>query len=270
MGNQNTALITGASGGIGLELAKLHAADGGDLVLVARSEDKLERIKNELEAEHRITVTVLTQDLAQPDAAQRIFAETQRRGIHIDVLINNAGFGGHGSFHRRDLAAEQAMMQVNMVSLTDLTHLYLPGMIARKKGRILNVSSVVSFMPGPLHAVYSATKAFVTSFSQAIAQEVAEHNITVTALCPGPVATGFVDAAGVEGVDVWKKAKSAQSVARFGYRAMQEGKLVAINEPGLRLMVNWIMPFLPRKTILNLSRRLMEKSAPSSNQGTPS
>lgn len=263
MEHRDTALITGASGGIGLELAKIHAAGGGDLVLVARSEDKLDRIKARLEADHPITVTVLPCDLAHPDAAQRIFEQTQRLGIHIDVLINNAGFGGHGRFHQRDLADEQAMMQVNMVSLTNLTHLYLPDMIARRHGRILNVSSVVSFMPGPLQAVYYATKAFVSSFSQAVAQEVAEHRITVTALCPGPVDTGFVEAGNLKGIGAWKNAKSAQSVARFGYRAMQRGNLIAINEPRLRLMVNWIMPFLPRKTLLNLSQRLMEKNSPS-------
>ncbi len=188
----NTALITGASSGIGLELAKVHAQKGGDLVLVARSQAKLEALKAELESQFDINVTVLPADLAKPDSAHSLFAQTEAAGIQIDILINNAGFGGHGHFHERALEDEQAMMQVNMVTLTNLTHLYLKGMVERNKGKILNVSSTASFMPGPLQAVYYATKAYVTSFSQAVAEEVREHNISVTALCPGAVATGLL------------------------------------------------------------------------------
>lgn len=256
----DTALITGASGGIGLALAKLHAEKGGDLVIVARSEDKLSALKAELEKQYSNKVELIVADLSEPHAAQKVFEQTQALGLEIDTLINNAGFGGHGKFHQRSLRDEQAMMQLNMVTLTDLTHLYLPGMIDRKRGRILNVSSTASFIPGPLQAVYYATKAYVTSFSQAVAEEVKEHSITVTALCPGPVATGFVAAGKLQGVDAWKNAKSAESVALCGYTAMERGDLVAINEGSLKFLMNWIIPLLPRKLVLKISRQTMEKN----------
>lgn len=256
-----TALITGASSGIGLELARIHASKGGDVVLVARSLGKLEALKQELQARYGVKVHVIAEDLADPASAGRIFAATEALGLTIGVLINNAGFGGHGTFVERDLAADQAMMQVNMVTLTNLTHHYLKGMVLRRSGRILNVSSTASFMPGPLQAVYYATKAYVTSFTQAVAEEVREYGVTATALCPGAVATGFVAAGDLQGVDIWKNAKSAESVARCGYEAMERGQLVAFNEGKLRLMLDWILPLLPRKAILKLSRQAMEKAA---------
>jgi len=256
----NTALITGASGGIGRELAIIHAKKGGNLVLVARSRDKLDALKAELEAQFGVSAVVIDQDLATPGAAQSIFEQTEQLGLTIDILINNAGFGGYGLFHERSLADEQAMMQVNMGTLTELTHFYLKGMVQRKRGRILNVSSTASFMPGPLQAVYFATKAYVTSFTQAIAEEVAVYNVTATALCPGAVATGFVEAGDLEGVDLWKDAKSAQSVAQCGYDAMERGELVAFNEGKLKFMLNWIVPFMPRKAVLKMSRQTMEKA----------
>lgn len=256
----DTALITGASGGIGLELARIHASKGGDLVLVARSLDKLETIAEDLRSAHDIGVTVIGQDLSEPTSAQAIFERTQALGLQIDTLINNAGFGGHGLFHERELQAEQRMMQVNMATLTSLTHFYIRGMVERRKGRVLNVSSTASFMPGPLQAVYYATKSYVTSFSQALAEEVAEHNVTVTALCPGTVATGFVAAADLEGVALFKNAKSPESVARCGYHAMEAGELVAFNEGMLKFVLGWMIPLLPRKTVLRISRQAMEKA----------
>ncbi|WP_445357618.1 SDR family NAD(P)-dependent oxidoreductase [Microbulbifer sp. ANSA002] len=254
------ALITGASGGIGLELAKIHAAKGGNLVLVARSEGKLLSLKEQLEKEFGVQAMVIAEDLSDPLSAQRIFERTQGENVEVGTLINNAGFGGHGLFHQRDLEAEQSMMQVNMISLTNLTHLYLKGMVARNSGHILNVSSTASFIPGPLQAVYYATKAYVTSFSQALAEELNGTGVTVTALCPGAVATGFVAAGDLQGVDIWKNARSAESVARCGYQAMERGDLVAFNETRLKLFLNWIMPLLPRKMLLKFSRQTMEKS----------
>ena len=261
MDKLNTALVTGASSGIGLEIARIHARKGGDLVLVARSEDKLIKLKDELEATNDVTVSVIAEDLSNPNSALNIFNKTEQMGIQVDILVNNAGFGGHGLFHERDLAAEQAMMQVNMGTLTNLTHHYLKGMVSRRRGRILNISSTASFMPGPLQAVYYATKAYVTSFTQAIAEEVSEYDVTATVLCPGTVDTGFVAAGNLEGVDAWKNAKSPESVAQCGYQAMEQGKLVAFNEGMLQFMTNWIVPLLPRKTVLKTSRRFMEKSA---------
>ncbi|MDH2436329.1 SDR family oxidoreductase [Pokkaliibacter sp. MBI-7] len=255
----STALITGASGGIGLELARIHASRRGNLVLVARSADKLNSLATELRKQFGVEVLVIVEDLAEPEAAQRIFARTEAAGIEIDVLINNAGFGGHGLFVERSLDSEQAMMQVNMVSLTRLTHYYVKGMVKRRKGRILNVSSTASFMPGPLQAVYYATKAYVTSFTQALAEELRVHNVTATALCPGAVATDFVAAGNLEGVTLWKHARSARSAAECGYEAMQKGELVAFNQKDLRFLLNWIVPLLPRKLILKMSRKAMEK-----------
>ncbi len=256
----STALITGASNGIGLELAHIHAQHGDNLVLVARSEDKLNDLKQQLESKHNVKVTVIAADLSKPDSAEYVFTHTEALGLHIDILVNNAGIGGHGKFHERKLSAEQTMMQLNIVTLTNLSHYYLQGMVERNRGKILNISSTASFMPGPLQAVYYATKAFVTSFSQAIAEEVKDKNITVTALCPGTVATGFVEAGDLQGVDAWKNAKSAHSVALCGYKAMQKGQLIAFNEAPLKFMLNWVIPLLPRKTVLKISRQFMEKS----------
>ena len=255
----NTALITGASGGIGAELARYHAAKGGDLVLVARSGDALEELKQELASAHNVKVVVIVADLSQSESAQAIYQQTEESGIQIDILINNAGFGGHGKFHQRELAKDQAMMQVNMVSLINLTHLYLQGMVARNSGKILHVASAAAFMPGPLQAVYYATKSFVVSFSQAIAQELADTKITSIALCPGAVATGFVKAGDLEGVSAWDKAATPESVAKCGYEAMQRGDLIAVNEKALSFMINWLIPFLPRKTVLKISQKFMEK-----------
>ncbi|MGD9107213.1 MAG: SDR family oxidoreductase [Desulfobacterales bacterium] len=256
----NTALVTGASSGIGVELARYHASKGGDVVLVARSEDKLNQLKSKLEHAHGIKATVIAADLAQPDAAEQIFAATEEAGLQIDILINNAGFGGHGKFHERDLAKDQAMIQVNVVSLVNLTHLYLQGMVKRNHGKILHVASTAAFMPGPLQAVYYATKAFVVSFSQAIAQELAGTNVTSTALCPGAVATGFVAAGDLDGIKAWDNAATPESVAKCGYDAMLRSDLVKINETGLSFMLNWVIPFLPRKTVLKISQKFMEKN----------
>ncbi|MBP0016380.1 MAG: SDR family oxidoreductase [Cyanobacteria bacterium SBLK] len=255
----NIALVTGASSGIGMELARLHAAKGGDLVLVARREEALNTLKTELEKAYGIKAKVIVADLSQPDSAEKIFAATEAEGIQIEILINNAGFGGHGKFHERDLAKDQAMMQVNMASLVNLTHLYLQGMVDRNSGKILHVGSTAGFIPGPLQAVYYATKAFVLSFSQAIAQELADTNVTSTVLCPGAVATGFVAAGDLEGNSLWENAASPASVAKCGYEAMTKGKLVKINERSLSFFLNWIVPFLPRKTILKMSQNAMEK-----------
>jgi short-subunit dehydrogenase len=255
----NTALVTGASSGIGVELAKYHASKGGDVVLVARSVDKLNELKAELERDHGITAIVIASDLAQPDAAGKIFSATEAMGLQIEVLINNAGFGGHGKFHERDLAKDQAMMQVNMVTLVNLTHLFLQGMVSRNSGKLLHVASTAAFMPGPLQAVYYATKSFVVSFSQAIAQELEGTGVTSTALCPGAVATGFVKAGDLDGIDLWDKAATPESVAKCGYDAMMEGKLVKINEIGLSFMLNWVVPLMPRKTVLKISQKAMEK-----------
>ncbi len=255
----NRALITGASGGIGMELARYHAAKGGDLVLVARREDALNSLKQELINEHGIQVMVIAADLTQANAAQDIFNATEQANVQVDILINNAGVGGHGKFHERELEKDLAMMQLNMTSLVALTHLYMQGMIERKQGHILHVASTAAFMPGPLQAIYYATKSFVVSFSQAIAQELKDTGVSSTALCPGAVATGFVAAGDLDGLGLWDNAKTADSVAKFGYEAMEKKKLVAVNEFALGFMTRWIVPLLPRQLALSISESLMKK-----------
>ena len=180
---KETALITGASSGIGLDLARLFAKDGHDVVLVARSEGKLREIAAELERDFGMTAHVIVADLAKPDAPQTLVAQLP---VDVDVLVNNAGFGVLGPFVETDLAKELEMIQVNVVALTHLTKLLLPPMVARRRGRVLNVASTAAFQPGPLMAVYYATKAYVLSFSEAIADELRDSGVTVTALCPGP------------------------------------------------------------------------------------
>lgn len=256
-----TALITGASSGIGTELARIHARNGDNLVLVARKGARLNELKSELEAAHDIIVTVIAEDLSVAGSAQKVFQATQGAGIDIDILVNNAGFGGHGKFHERDLARDEAMIQLNAATLTSLTHLYLQGMVKRGHGKVLNVASTAGLIPGPLQAVYYATKAYVVSFSQAIAEELSGTGVTVTALCPGPVSTEFVTRADLEGVSLFDRAASAESVARCGYEAMQRGKLLAFNDPTTRFMLNWVTPLLPRKLALKASRKAMEKPA---------
>ena len=254
-----TALITGASSGIGAELARLHAGKGGNLVLVARNEMRLQSLKKELETQHGIKVTILVVDLSVPGSAQSVFEQTEAAGIQVDLLINNAGFGGYGKFHQRELAREEAMMQLNMNTLTSLTHLYVQGMVSRGHGAILNVASTAGFIPGPMQAVYFATKSYVLSFSQAISEELKRSGVTVTALCPGPVNTEFVAQGDLEGVKAFEKTASPESVARCGYRAMEQGKLIAINDKSLRFMLDWVTPFVPRKVLLKASRFALQK-----------
>jgi hypothetical protein len=255
-----TALITGASNGIGLELAKLHAKNKGNLVLVARSYEKLCSIKTELEAQYSVKVWIIHQDLTETNAAMRVFEFTKQNQIEVDVLINNAGFGDHAAFHQQEITKIERMMQLNMQSLTLLTRLYLPRMIEKQKGQILNLASIAAFMPGPRMAVYYATKAYVKSFSLAIAEEVKQHQISVTVYCPGPVKSGFVEAGDLVGVKAWDKAPTAEQAAMVGYQAMTKKTLIAFNETKLRLLVNWIFPFFPMTLILKLSKQSMDKS----------
>ena len=257
-GRKATALITGASSGIGLELARIHAERGGDLVLVARRRERLHDIKRELESGHGITVSVIARDLSHPDAIDEIGNDAVAHGIVIDYLINNAGFGGYGLFHERDWDSDKTMIALNITALTALTRRFLPGMIERGRGRILNVSSMAGFVPGPYQAVYYATKAYVLSFSQAIAHEAAGTGVTVTALCPGSTATEFARAGNLEDVRAFRNTATARSVARAGYRAMLKGKPVVV--PGLlnRLAIQLIR-VLPRRVVISASRKTMEK-----------
>lgn len=253
---KNVGLITGASSGIGMELAKIHASKGRDLILVARRVDELMKLKIELEASFKIQVEVIPLDLMKENAADSLFQLVKEKNIQVDYLFNNAGLGGYGKFHERDLKKEREMIQLNVIALTELTHLFLPEMIQRKSGKILNTASTAGFMPGPMQSVYFATKAFVVSFTQGVAQEVSKDGVTLTALCPGPVQTEFEKAAGMEGSGLFKSAASAESTALKGYNAMEKGKLIAITGVSLKFAINWIIPLLPRKVILKMVQNL--------------
>ncbi len=257
---KNVALITGASGGIGRELAKIHAATGGDLILVARRGDELEKLKHELESAHGVQVVCIPADLTEFGSVDHVYEKCREAVSTIDILINNAGFGGHGKFHERDWDRESSMIRLNVMALSELTHLIVPSMIKAGHGKILNVGSTAGFLPGPLQAVYYATKAYVNSFSQALAEELEETGVTVTVLCPGPVDTGFSDQADLEGVQAFKSAADPQTVARIGYRGMQQGKLVVFDSWKFAFLLSWIVPLLPRKMVLVISRKSMEKS----------
>ena len=255
----NTALITGASTGIGREFARIHAATGGDLVITARSEDKLVELKNELEAAHSIKVTIIANDLGLPDSPKAIYDAVKAAGIEVEYLINNAGFGGRGKFHERDLQDEIAMINLNVTALTALTHLFLPDFVVRNSGRVLNVSSTASLLPGPLQAVYYATKAYVTFFSNAIAEELHDTNITVTALLPGATESEFAKVSGMDKTSLFNKTASAHDVAKAGYDAMLLGKLNVIAGVPLGQRIQMAMiPLAPKKMLLKQIREMQE------------
>lgn len=253
------ALITGASSGIGKELAHIHAENGGDLVIVARSEDKLKQLKLALEGKYNINVKVITKDLTKSTAPQEIFDELQQSGIEVEYLMNNAGFGGIGKFHERDWEDDLGMIRLNIIALTALTRLFLPNMVQRNSGRILNTSSTASLMAGPMQAVYFATKAYVTSFSNAIAEELHDTNITVTALMPGATETDFGKISGMDKTPLFDDTASAREVAQTGYDAMMEGDLDAL--AGLNMAQKMMMkaiPITPKKVLLPQIRKMQE------------
>jgi uncharacterized protein len=250
------ALVTGASAGIGHELAHILAREGHDLVLVARREPELAALAAALKEKYGADSRVVTADLSKARAAQAVVKELGP-DVQVDVLVNNAGFGGHGPFHERERDADLRMIAVNVTALTDLTRQLLPGMVARRRGRILNVASTAAFQPGPFMAVYYATKAYVLSFSQALAEELSGTGVTVTTLCPGVTDTEFQRVAGVEDVPLTKGPLSmtAGAVADAGYKGMVRGRLVVI--PGVHNKIGAQATRLtPRRVILKVVRRL--------------
>jgi uncharacterized protein len=256
----STVLITGASGGIGYELAKLFAKDHHRLVLVARSAARLAQAADELEGQFGISVKSIALDLSAAPAPQFLFDQVQREGIAIDFLVNNAGYGKHGELATIPLEETLGQIQLNVVALTQLTRLFLDPMIKRSRGKILNVASTAAFQPGPFMAVYYATKAYVLSFSEALANELKGSGVTVTCLCPGPTETGFQERAALQGSRLVKLGMmSAQAVAADGYRGMLAGKPVVIS--GLR---NWLVAesvrFAPRRLVTAVSRKVAEKT----------
>ncbi len=248
------AIVTGASGGLGLEFARLLAEDKHDLVLVARSADKLDSIAAQLRAEHAINVDVVPLDLSALNAASQLVTQVPQ----CDILINNAGFASNGRFDELDPSRIRDEMMLDIVTLTELTRAYLPGMRARGTGRIMNIASTAGFLPGPFMAVYYAAKAYVISFSQAIAEEMRGSGVTVTCLCPGATETGFADRANVKGTLLFRLPKANPgAVARTGYRAMMNGKELAV--PGLsNNLVAIASKITPRRVLVWMSRKAVE------------
>ncbi len=256
-----TALITGASGGIGYELAKLFAYDHYNLVLVARSAAKLAQFADELQRESGISVKAIALDLTSSPAPQFLFDQLQREGIAVDILVNNAGYGVFGEFSKVSLEDTLGQIELNVTALTHLTKLFLGPMLERHSGRIMNVASTAGFQPGPLMAVYYASKAYVISFSEALANELSGSGVTVTCLCPGATDTGFQGRAGIEDTVLFKKLRpmDAKTVARDGYRGLMAGKTLVI--AGFR---NWLLAeslrLSPRKLVTAISRKVLDKA----------
>jgi len=255
----NVALITGASTGIGKELALIHAAKGGDLILVARSKEKMEAFKSELKKKYSAEVMVIAKDLSAPESAKEVYDEVKKAGIEINFLINNAGFGALGKFHELDYDRQISMINLNVTSLTAMTRLFLPDFVKRNQGKILNTSSTASFMPGPLQAVYYATKAYVTFFSNALSEELSDTNITVTNLMPGATETEFGATSGMDKTEIFKKTATARSVAEDGYNAMLKGKIDVVSGlTGAQKMMMAMIPFMPKKVLLKQIRKMQE------------
>ena len=255
------ALITGASSGIGLEFARIAASNNMNLILLARNAEKMMKLREELEELYSIKVLVVGCDLTKHDTVEKISGLLHSRGIVPEILINNAGFGIHGPFERIGYDSETNMIQVNITSLTELTKVIYKQMRQKGRGKIINVASVASFTPGPWMAVYHATKAYVLSFSEALAAEAKGSGVTVTALCPGPTETNFENrastGAGMNAFKKFGKIPSAKEVAEYGWKAMKKGKRVAIHGRKFR----WLLFFtrlLPRKTVVSIVGKIQK------------
>jgi hypothetical protein len=256
---KKTALITGAASGIGYQLARIFADNDYNLVLVDKIGIKLTEISSKFEQEFGISVKTIIKDLSIATSPDEIFVELQQASIKIHVLVNNAGFGTYGLFNETDLNTELEMLQVNLVCLTHLTKLFLKDMVKQGEGKILNVASAAAFQPGPLMAVYFATKAYVLSFSEAIANELEGTGVTVTVLCPGSTVSAFHEKTGMADSKLLKgkKMMDAETVAEIGYRALMQGKTIVI--PGLlnKILAKSVR-FTPRKLVTKIVRNMQE------------
>ncbi|MBN1634305.1 MAG: SDR family oxidoreductase [Ignavibacteria bacterium] len=257
---KKTALITGASGGIGFEMARIFAKNNTNLILVARNKNKLDELKNELENQFGVSVYTIGKDLSSRESARELYEETKKQNIPVEYLINNAGFGDFGMFTDTDWDKEERMINLNIKTLTLLTKLCIRDMAERGSGKIMNVASTAAFQPGPLMAVYCSTKSYVLNFSQAINNEVKSRGVTVTALCPGPTESGFQDASGMKESKIVTKLKmpSSKTVAEYGYKAMMKGKPVAIHG-FINRMLALSVRFMPRNVVVKVTRILLDK-----------
>lgn len=249
-------LITGPTSGIGFELVKLFAKDRNNLVLVARSEDKLEKIRTFFMDKYGIDIVMVCKDLSRPEAAKEVYDEVKERGITVTNLVNNAGIGTYGLFHEISTDESLDLLTLNIRTLTHMTRLFLPDMVARGKGRVMNVASTAAFQPGPLMATYYASKAYVLHLSEALSEELEGKGVTVTALCPGATTTDFQRKAKVSKSNIANfNLMDAKTVAESGYRAFLEGRSLDI--PGARNKVSsFLVRFVPRKTIAKVVRKL--------------
>ena len=249
----NTALITGSYGGLGTCFANIHAANGGDLILVGRSQSKLDEQAEKVKKQYGVEAHTIAVDLSQPEAAQKIYDTCKENGWQVDYLINNAGFGGQGDFAReRTMEQDMSMIAVNIETPTRLCKLFLPDFINRRSGRVLNVSSTAALTPGPLQAVYYATKAYVTSWSNALWRELKGTGVTVTALMPGAMQTGFANAGGLSDTKMFSNAVDPMAVAQDGYDGMMKGALNVVSGlPGWQTPMMKLAPLFPKKAMMN-------------------
>lgn len=254
------ALITGASSGIGYELADVFAKNNHHLILVARSTEKLQSLKNEIEQKYQVVAEFISMDLSKPNSADELFKTIQSKNLNIDILVNNAGFGDHSLFLNEDPKKIEEMILLNILTLTKLTRFFLPDMIANRRGKILNVASTAAFQPGPLMSVYYATKAYVLSFSEGLYEELKGTGVSITTLCPGPTESGFQGTANLSGVALVNTMKlpPAKEVAEFAYDNLMKGKVIAIH--GLmNSVVAKSINFVPRSIVRKLVMKIQEK-----------
>jgi short-subunit dehydrogenase len=256
-GKRQTALVTGASAGIGVDLAACFARDGYDVIITARSEGALREVSARLSGAHGVRVTHIVQDLGQIGGGAKLADAIRRQGLRVDVLVNNAGYGTSGAFSESDIDAELGMIDLNDRALVELTHIYWPGMLASRSGGVLNVASTAAFQPGPLMATYYASKAFVLSFSEALWEEARGTGVRVSCLCPGSTISKFRERAGTDKKKLARAATpmTSASVAELGYRAWKDNKRVEITGLRNRVMAAAV-PFLPRSAILGIVRNL--------------
>ncbi|MEE3234128.1 MAG: SDR family oxidoreductase [Candidatus Latescibacterota bacterium] len=254
---KKTTLVTGASSGIGLELARECAANGHDLVVVARRQERLEDFAETIRGEYDVKVNVVVMDLSVDGSRKNLFNQVKSQKIEIDYLINNAGFGDYGPFMSSNLTRQIEMVNLNIIALTELTRLFLPDMIARRQGAILNVASTAAFQAGPMMSVYFATKAFVLHFSEAIANEVHPMGVRVVALCPGTTESEFADTAKAERSLMFnmRKLPTSKQVARYGYVSMVKGKRVAVHGV-LNKILTFSVRLVPRRVVTAIARRM--------------
>lgn len=252
-----TTLITGASSGIGMELARVFAREGHDLLITARREERLNELKKELESKYGISVSVLPLDLSEINAPQALFDFAQQNNLIVDILINNAGVGDFGKFHKSDWDWQETMIDLNMKSLTHLTHLFLPEMIKLDRAYVMNVASNAAFQPGPLMSVYYATKNYVLAFSEAIANELQDTGVSVTALCPGPTKSEFQETADMQKSRLVNlmPLPDPRQVAEYGYKALINGKRVAVHGISNKIF-SVVVRLLPRRLVTSTVRWL--------------